>query len=84
MDLGEKISVIANIIYSNAVQEFSRCGITESLAAVVMEGVFRRFQEEAYRKCLLHSLKKEMENNPEPERAEHTQPTAEGGGTSID
>lgn len=60
MDLGEKLALIQNVIYAKSLSELDASGIDETLSVVVMEGVFRKFQEAAYKTVMLHMLKKEL------------------------
>lgn len=70
MDLGEKIATIQEVIYINTRNELLNSGFNDTLSTIVMEGVFRRFQEAAYKECLLNMLQAEklVQNTKE----EHT------------
>lgn len=70
MDLGEKIATIQEVIYINTRNELLNSGFNDTLSTIVMEGVFRRFQEAAYKESLLNMLQAEklVQNTKE----EHT------------
>ena len=49
MDLGEKITTIADKIYNAAVEEFTSCNVSVTLAAFIMDNVNGKFQAAAYK-----------------------------------
>lgn len=70
MDLGEKIATIQEVIYINTRNELLNSGFNDTLSAVIMEGVFRRFQEAGYKESLLHML--QAEKLAQNTKEEHT------------
>ena len=56
MYTGEKITLIADMVYNYAKKKLETSGLDASMAEFVMRDVHRRFTEEAYRTSLLHLL----------------------------
>ncbi len=56
MDLGEQLAVLQDIIYTNASQELQNAQVPPTLGRLVIEGVYSRFQQDAYTSALLQQL----------------------------
>ena len=65
MVLGEKLSAIQCTIYEFAHNRLSSLGLDASLSKIVMDGVYRRFQEDAYHASLLQKVSEQRQPKAE-------------------
>jgi hypothetical protein len=63
MDLGEQFTALENHIFAFAKSQFERNGIPPTLARIIMEAVYSRFQDKAIEQMIVNQIKVE-DNEP--------------------
>lgn len=57
MDLGEQFTALENHIFAFAKNQFERNGIPPTLARIIMEAVYSRFQGQAIEQMIVNQIK---------------------------